>query len=184
MNSPSLPHSPPPQRADREAIGRSRGGLSTKIHLMADSRCRPLARALTAGQRHDSIAFEPLIRRLRIRRSGRGRPRTRPGRVVADKAYSNRAIRSHLRRRRITADIPEKADQRKTRAAKGSAGGRPPRFDPEVYKKRNTAERAINKLKAFRAFALRTDKRAFVYQGTIDIASIKIWLRDPVKQDP
>jgi transposase len=104
--------------------------------------------------------------------------------VVADKAYSNRAIRSHLRRRRITADIPEKADQRKTRAAKGSAGGRPPRFDPEVYKKRNTAERAINKLKAFRALALRTDKRAFVYQGTIDIASIKIWLRDPVKQDP
>jgi transposase len=184
MNSPSLPHSPPPQRADREAIGRSRGGLSTKIHLMADSRCRPLARALTAGQRHDSIAFEPLIRRLRIRRSGRGRPRTRPDRVVADKAYSNRAIRSHLRRRRITADIPEKADQRKTRAAKGSAGGRPPRFDPEVYKKRNTAERAINKLKAFRALALRTDKRAFVYQGTIDIASIKIWLRDPVKQDP
>jgi transposase len=165
-------------------MGRSRGGLTTKVHLMADSRCRPLARVITAGQRHDSIAFEPLMRRLRIRRPGRGRPRTRPGRMVADKAYSNRAIRSHLRRRRITADIPEKADQRKARVAKGSAGGRPPRFEPEIYKQRNTAERAINKLKAFRAFALRTDKRAFVFQGTTDVASIKIWLRDPVKQDP
>ena len=158
--------------------------MTTKIHLLADARCRPLARVVTAGQRHDSIAFEPLMRRLRIRRLGPGRPRTRPGRLLADKAYSNRAIRSHLRRRRIKADIPEKADQRKTRAAKGSAGGRPPRFDPEVYRQRNTVERAINKLKAFRAFALRTDKRAFVYQGTIDVASIKIWLRDPVKQDP
>jgi transposase len=148
--------------------------LTTKIHLMADSRCRPLARVITAGQRHDSIAFEPLMRRLRIRRPGRGRPRTRPG----------RAIRAHLRRRRIRADIPEKADQCKARVAKGSAGGRPPRFDPEVYEQRNTAERAINKLKAFRAFALRTDKRAFVFQGTTDVASIKIWLRDPVKQDP
>jgi transposase len=165
-------------------MGRSRGGLTTKIHLMADSRCRPLARVVTAGQRHDSVAFEPLMRRLRICRPGRGRPRTRPGRVVADKAYSNRAIRSHLRRRHIKADIPEKDDQRKARAAKGAAGGRPPRFDPEIYKQRNTAERAINKLKASRALALRTDKRAFVYQGTIDVASIKIWLRNPVKQDP
>jgi transposase len=153
--------------------------LTTKIHLMADSRCRPLARVITAGQRHDSLAFEPLMGRLRIRRPGPGRPRTRPGRMVADKAYSNRAIRSHLRRRRIPADIPEKADQHKARAAKGSAGGRPPRFDPQAYKQRNTTERAINKLKAFRAFALRTDKRAFIYQGTIDVASIKIWLRDP-----
>lgn len=172
------------KRADREALGRSRGGLSTKIHLLADSRCRPLARVTTAGQRHDSLAFEPLMGRLRIARIGRGRPRTRPARLLADKAYSNRAIRSHLRRRRIKATIPEKRDQQKTRIAKGSAGGRPPAFDAEAYKQRNTAERAFNKLKAFRAVALRTDKREFVFQGTVDVASIKIWLRDPVDQDP
>jgi hypothetical protein len=65
-------------RADREGLGCSRGGLSTKIHLLADSRCRPLARVTTAGQRHDSLAFQPLMGRLRIRRLGRGRPRTRP----------------------------------------------------------------------------------------------------------
>lgn len=173
-----------PRRVDREGLGHSRGGLSTKIHLLADSRCRPLARVITAGQRHDSVAFEPLMRRLRIRRVGRGRPRTRPDRLLADKAYSNRAIRSHLRRRRITATIPEKSDQQNNRTAKGSVGGRAPAFDAEAYKGRNTAERAFNKLKAFRAVALRTDKREFVYQGTIDVASIKIWLRDPVNQDP
>lgn len=171
-------------QVDREALGRSRGGLSTKIHLLADSRCRPLARVTTAGQRHDSLAFEPLMGRLRIARIGRGRPRTRPARLLADKAYSNRAIRSHLRRRRIKATIPEKRDQQKTRIAKGSAGGRPPAFDAEAYKQRNTAERAFNRLKAFRAVALRTDKREFVFQGTVDVASIKIWLRDPVDQDP
>jgi len=139
---------------------------------------------ITAGQRHDSVAFEPLMGRLRIRRIGRGRPRTRPGRLLGDKAYSNRAIRSHLRRRRITATIPEKSDQQNTRTAKGSGGGRAPAFDTEAYKGRNTAERAFNKLKGFRALALRTDKREFMFQGTLDVASIKIWLRDPVDQDP
>jgi transposase len=122
--------------------------------------------------------------RLRIARLGPGRPRTRPGRLLADKAYSNRGIRSHLRRRRITATIPEKSDQQRTRTAKGSAGGRPPAFDATAYKNRNTTERAINKLKAFRAVAMRTDKREFVFRGTIDTASIKIWLRNPTDQDP
>ncbi|GAA5119136.1 hypothetical protein [Pseudonocardia adelaidensis] len=79
---------------------------------------------------------------------------------------------------------PEKSDQQKARAAKGSASGRPPTFDTAAYKQRNTAERAINKLKTFRAVATRTDKREYVFQGTIDVASIKIWLRHPVNQDP
>ena len=87
----------------------------------------------TAGQRHDSIAFEPLMQRLRIHRTGRGRPRTRPGRLLADKtSYANQAIRSCLRRRRIKATIPQKRDQQKARLAKGSAGGRPPAFDSEA----------------------------------------------------
>jgi transposase len=103
---------------------------------------------------------------------------------LAGKAYSNRTIRSHLRRRGIKATIPEKSDQQKTRAGKGSTGGRPPAFDAEADTQRNTVERAFHKLKAFRAVAMRTDKREFVFQGTIDIASIKIWLRDPIKQDP
>ena len=124
------------------------------------------------------------MQRLRICRRGRGRPRTRPGRLLADKAYSNRPIRSYLRRRRIQATIPQKSDQQKARLAKGSAGGRPPALDPAAYKQRNTTERAHNRLKAFRAVAMRTDKREFVYNGTIDVASIRIWLRHPSNEDP
>ena len=124
------------------------------------------------------------MQRLRICRRGRGRPRTRPGRLLADKAYSNRPIRSYLPRRRIQATIPQKCDQQKARLAKGSAGGRPPAFDPAAYQQRNTTERAHNRLKAFRAVAMRTDKREFVYNGTIDVASIRIWLRHPSNEDP
>jgi transposase len=170
------------QARDREALGRSRGGLTTKIHLAADSRCRPLASVTSSGQRHDSLAFEAVMADIRIapRRRRRGGPRTRPGRVLADKAYSSKAIRAHLRRRKIKTTIPEPADQIKNRARRGSRGGRPLTFDRDQYKRRNTVERAINKLRSHRAVATRYDKREFVYRGTIDVAAIRIWLRDPV----
>ena len=120
---------------------------------------------------------------LRIARRGRGRPRTRPGRVLADKAYSSKAIRAYLRRRKIKATIPEPADQIANRARRGRRGGRPPAFDPEAYRLRNVVERTINKLKQYRAVATRYDKRDFVFRGTVDVAAIRIWLRDP-SHDP
>jgi transposase len=161
-------------------LGRSRGGLTTKVHIAADLRCRPVARVVTAGQRHDSVVFDAVMDRVHVLRRGRGHPRTRPGQVLADKAYSNRAIRASLRRRRIVATIPEPADQQANRARRGPRGGRPPTFDPVRYKERNVVERCINKLKAFRAVASRYDKRQYMYAGTVDVASIRIWLRDPV----
>ena len=69
--------------AEREALGRSQGGLTTKVHMLADSGCQPLARVTSAAQRHDSLAFTPLMDRLKIARRGRGRSRTRPGQVLA-----------------------------------------------------------------------------------------------------
>lgn len=171
-------------RPDREGLGRSRGGLTTKIHLVADARCRPVGRVTSAGQRHDSVAFNALLADIRIVRRHRGRPRTRPDRVLADKAYSTTKIRKSLRARGIKATIPQPVNQVKGRIAKGSAGGRPPAFDKQRYRDRNTVERAINLLRGYRAVATRYDKREFVYKGTIDIASIKIWLHHPVQQDP
>jgi len=163
-------------------LGRSRGGLSTKIHLLADARCRPLGTVTTAGQRHDSLAFELLMDDLCVLRPGRGRPRRRPNELLADKAYSNTAIREHLRRRGIRATIPLKADQRAGRRRRG-ARGRLPGFDPASYRQRNVVERAVNKLRGTRAVATRYDKRDFVYRGTVDVAAIRIWLRDPVSTD-
>lgn len=165
---------------DREALGRSRGGLTTKVHLAADRRCRPVARVITAGQRNDSVVFDAVMARIRVHRRGGGRPRTRPGRVLADKAYSSRAIRGSLRKRGIHATIPEPADQQAHRARRGPRGGRPPTFDELRYRDRNVVERCINKLKQYRAVATRYDKREYMYQGTVDVASIRIWLRDPV----
>jgi transposase len=66
------------------------------------------------------------------------------------------------------------------RVRRGSKGGRPPAFHPENYKQRNVVERAINKFKGYRAVASRYDKRDYVFRGTVDLASIRIWLRDPV----
>jgi hypothetical protein len=109
----------------------------------------------TPGQRHDSTGFEPVMAGIAIGRRGGGRPRMRPGRVRGDKAYSSRAIRGHLRRRGIAATIPEPADQKANRARRGSRGGRPPAFDAECYKHRNTVERCLNKLKGHRAVATR-----------------------------
>lgn len=166
--------------SEREALGRSRGGLSTKLHLVADRRCRPIARIITGGQHGDSPRFIPLMEMIRIRRRGPGRPRTRPARTLADKAYSSRANRAYLRTRGIKAVIPIKKDQQANRHKLGSQGGRPPAFDPHAYKDRNTVERCVNKLRQFRAVATRYDKRQLIYQGTIDLASIRIWLRDPV----
>ena len=80
------------------------------------------------------------MNKLRIRRPGPGRPRTRPSRLLGDKAYSSAAIRSHLRRRHIKTTIPEPADQVRNRKVRGSRGGRPPAFDTTAYKDRNVAE--------------------------------------------
>ena len=119
---------------------------------------------------------------LHVLRPGRGRPRRRPDELLADKAYSSTAIRGHLRGRGIRATIPLKSDQQIGRRRRGTRG-RLPGFDADSYRQRNVVERAVNKLRNTRAVATRYDKRDFVYRGTIDIAAIRIWLRDPVPTD-
>ncbi|MDQ1006939.1 transposase [Streptomyces sp. V4I23] len=112
--------------------------------------------------------------RLRVPRR-RGRPRTRPDLVLADKAYSSRAIREHLRTRGIPTVIPVPADQRGHRLRRGSQGGRPPAFDRETSKQRNTVERCINRLKQWRGIATRYEKTATIYLAGLHIAGILLW---------
>lgn len=96
------------------ALGRSRGGLSTKVHLACEQGQMPLSLVVTAGQRGDAPQFPAVMAGIRVARPGPGRPRTRPDRVRADKAYSSRAIRAHLRRRGIASTIPVPAEDQKS----------------------------------------------------------------------
>ncbi|MFD9420878.1 IS5 family transposase [Streptomyces goshikiensis] len=168
----------------REALGRSRGGLTSKVHLLADDRCRALVWLTSPGQRGDSPMFIPLMQALNLARTGPGRPRTRPDRAGGDKAYSSRANRVYLCERGIKATIAQPDDQRAKRRRRGRAGGRPPAFDREQYRRRNTVERCIGKLKQHRAVATRYDKRDYIFNGTLTTAAIVIWLRDLTKELP
>lgn len=114
------------------------------MHLASDGRARPLALVVTAGQASDAPAFEALMARIRVPRTGLGRPRTRPTAVLADRAYSSRAIRGHLRRRGIRAVIPQPADQIGHRLRRGRLGGRPPGFDAEAYKRHTSSATPSN----------------------------------------
>jgi len=120
---------------------------------------------LTGGEVHDSKAFATLMGTGWIKRLGRGRPRLKPDRLAADKAYSSGVIRSALRRRGIEPVIPTKSNERPA-----------PGFDRDAYRERNRVERLINKLKQFRRIATRYEKRAANYLGMITIAAILLWL--------
>jgi transposase len=144
------------------------------VHLACDGKGRPLSIVITAGQRHDSTQLAALLGGLRVPRpGGRGRPRIRPDRVIADKGYSYPRCRRLLRKRQIPHTIPERRDQRARRAARP---GRPLTFDKAIYARRIVVERCINQLKQWRGLATRYEKRAANYRAMVVIASIVLWL--------
>jgi transposase len=132
---------------------------------------------LAAGQVHDSHLMAPVLNGVRVPRVGRGRPRTRVGRVLADKGYSYRRCRALLRRKGQPVLIPERSDQRAQRRKKGRRGGRPFFFDGTLYKDRNIVERSFLRLKQFRRVATRYEKLGQSYRTFVTLASIRLWLK-------
>lgn len=135
-------------------MGRSRGGLTTKIHTLTDAQGRPLRFILTGGQAHDSTTAADLL-------AGR----TTTG-VIADKAYDNNALRELIGNTEAEAIIP-------------SLGSRKVHIphDRAAYKLRNRIERFFNKLKHFRHIATRYDRRALHFLAALHLASAMIWMR-------
>lgn len=150
---------------DDHGIGRSRGGLTTKVHALVDGGVHPVALLLSPGQAGDNPRLVPLLDALA--ESG-----YRPEHLLADKAYSHPSTRRELRRRRIRHTIPERCDQVEYRKAKGSRGGRPPKFDPDRYRQRNAVERGFGRLEQWRGIATRYDKYARTYLGGVQLAVI------------
>ncbi|WP_373875839.1 IS5 family transposase [Arthrobacter mangrovi] len=165
------------EEPDDHAVGRSRGGLSTKIHHACDGKGRPLAFIIGPGQGSDSRMFPVVLDAISVPRAGSGRARNRPDAVLGDKAYSSRANRNLLRMKRIRAVIPEPRDQIANRRRKGSRGGRPVDFDPEAYKGRAVVEQSFNLFKQWHGIATRYDKLALTYRAGVALYACLIWLR-------
>ena len=141
-----------------QALGRSRGGFSTKIHLKCDLDGLPLAFHLTGGEASDSRNFEILL--------DIG-PDIAPRAVVGDKGYDAKANRSGARRRGICPVIPYR----------GNVAAKPKFFPPALYKARARIEQTIGKLKRFKRIALRCEKTAQNFAAFISLACTFIWAK-------
>lgn len=102
-----------------ECLGRSRGGLTSKIHLAVDGAGLPMSILLTEGQAGDNPQLVPLLEQISVARSGPGRPRRLPDAVLADKASSHPSTRAVMRAKRIRFTCPERSDQLARRKANG-----------------------------------------------------------------
>jgi transposase len=140
--------------ADDEAIGRSRGGLSTKIHATVDALGNPTGFALSPGQAHDLEGADALL------------PGLAADALIADKAFdADERVLKPLERAGKTAVIPPKGNRKEPRL-----------YDKDLYKARHLIENFFAKLKQFRAIATRYDKRAVHFLGAIHLAASVIWL--------
>ena len=136
-------------------MGRSRGGLTTKIHALVDANGLPITLKLTEGQAHDGRSAEDMLDTV-------GAEQT----LLADRAYDSDALRQRLAARGAWANVKPMPNRK-----------RPQAFCRFLYKERNLVERFFNRIKHFRGVATRYDKLAENYLAGVQLASLRIWLR-------
>ncbi len=136
-------------------MGRSRGGLTTKIHALVDAMGRPIRLKLTEGQAHDGRSAGDMFDTVEAGTI-----------LLADRAYDSDELRDKLAARGAWGNIRPMPNR-----------VRHPVFSPGVYRQRNAVERFFNKLKHFRAVATRYDKRDDNYLASGQLAAMRIWRR-------
>ncbi len=141
------------KQQNEEAIGKSRGGLSTKIHAAIDASGNPVRLLLTAGQTSEYTQAEALIEGFEA------------GYVLADKGYDSDQFVSAIEKNHAVPVIPSKKNRKVPRD-----------FDKVLYKERNAVERFFQKLKNFRRIATRYERLARNYQAMLSLVSTVIWL--------
>jgi transposase len=151
----SLTGNTPCEGGQDRCLGRSRGGLTTKIHALVDKKGRPIKLKLTAGQASDVASAAELIADL-----------PEDVMLIADKGYDANALRQAVAERGAWANIPPKANRKD-----------PICFSKYLYKARNLIERFFNKIKHFRRIATRYDKLAENFLAALKLAAVRIWLR-------
>ena len=136
-------------------MGRSRGGLTTKLHAVVDANGNPITLKLTEGQAHDGRSADDMLDSV-----GKGQT------LLADRAYDSDALRNTLAERGAKANIKPMPNRVNI-----------PKFNKQLYRKRNLVERFFNKLKHFRAIATRFEKHDANYMALVKLASARIWMR-------
>lgn len=150
----------PEENAEKQALGRSRGGYSTKLHFLTDGQGIPLSVTATPGQRGEAPEFEQVMKACLIKTF---RKANRPQALAADKAYSSRAIRQSIARLEIEDVIPTRSNETKN-----------PDFNQSKYKQRNIVERSIGWLKEYRRIATRYEKNVENYLAMVYLAIIRM----------
>jgi transposase len=146
------------------ALGKSRGGFGTKIHLVCDGKGLPINIMVSPGQAHETSFCIRLMDEIEIK-SSTGRPRKRPDSLAGDKGYTSQIIREELRWRNINPVIPTRENESKD-----------PNFDKRKYRKRNVIERCIGWLKENRRIATRYEKLSIHYLSMLKVGIIMRYL--------
>ena len=149
-------HASGARHGEERAIGKSRGGATTKIHMAADAHGNPVDFTVTGGEVHDAKAAPELINKIKVAEN-----------LIADKGYDSEAIREQVRQAGMNPVIPRKSNSTKPN----------PEFDAHLYKQRHLVENLFARLKHFRSIATRFEKLARNFKAILFLACTFIWLK-------